>query len=158
MVAHGFSTAALFMMAGAIQQRLHTRDMDRMGGLWAKVPRMGALTLFFVVASLGMPGLGNFVGEILVLIGAFQVSPRLALAAAMGIVIAAVYSLHLMQRSFQGSARASFAPMADFGARELAVQLPLVAGLVWLGLFPQAVLDLSADTAARLTALLGALP
>ncbi len=84
MVAHGFSTAALFMMAGALQQRLHTREMGKMGGLWAKAPRMGALTMFFVVASLGMPGLGNFVGEILVLIGTFQVRPWLAFAAALG--------------------------------------------------------------------------
>jgi len=62
MIAHGFSTAALFMMAGALQQRLHTRDMRKMGGLWMRAPRMGDLTLFFVVASLGIPGLGNFVG------------------------------------------------------------------------------------------------
>jgi NADH-quinone oxidoreductase subunit M len=157
MVAHGFSTAALFMMAGALQQRLHTREMGQMGGLWAQAPRMGALTLFFVIASLGMPGLGNFVGEILVLLGAFQVWPMLAFVAALGMVVAAVYALYLMQRSFQGRADPARAAIADFGARDLAVQLPLVAGLVWLGLFPQTVLDLSADSAARLTALLGAL-
>ena len=157
MVAHGFSTAALFMMAGALQQRLHTRDLGRMGGLWAAAPRMGALTLFFVVASLGMPGLGNFVGEILVLLGTFQVSPMLAAGAALGIVIAAVYSLSLMQRSFQGRPAAALVAMPDFGPRELAVQLPLAAGLVWLGLFPQVVLTLSADSASRLVALLGGL-
>ena len=157
MVAHGFSTAALFMMAGALQQRLHTREMGQMGGLWAQAPRMGALTLFFVIASLGMPGLGNFVGEILVLLGAFQVWPWLAFVAALGMVVAAVYALYLMQRSFQGRGDPSRAAIADFGARDLAVQLPLVAGLVWLGLFPQTVLDLSADSASRLTALLGAL-
>ena len=157
MVAHGFSTAALFMMAGALQQRLHTREMGQMGGLWARLPRMGALTMFFVIASLGMPGLGNFIGEILVLLGTFQVRPWLAFAAALGMVIAAVYALYLMQRSFQGRAAAAHGAMVDFGARELAVQVPLAVGLVWLGLFPQTVLDLSADTAARLTALLGAL-
>jgi NADH-quinone oxidoreductase subunit M len=158
MVAHGFSTAALFMMAGALQQRLHTREMGQMGGLWAEgLPRMGALTMFFVIASLGMPGLGNFIGEILVLLGTFQVRPWLAFAAALGMVIAAVYALYLMQRSFQGRAATAHGAMVDFGARELAVQVPLALGLVWLGLFPQTVLDLSADTAARLTALLGAL-
>jgi NADH-quinone oxidoreductase subunit M len=156
MVAHGFSTAALFMMAGALQQRLHTREMGQMGGLWGKAPRMGALTLFFVIASLGMPGLGNFVGEILVLFGTFQVRPWLAFAAALGMVVAAVYALYLMQRSFQGRSNEGVA-MTDFGARELAVQLPLAVGLVWLGLFPQTVLNLSADSASRLTALLGAL-
>jgi len=157
MVAHGFSTAALFMMAGALQQRLHTREMGQMGGLWEKAPRMGALTLFFVVASLGMPGLGNFVGEILVLLGTFQVRPSLAFVAALGMVVAAVYALYLMQRSFQGRGDPARVTMADFGARELAVQLPLLVGLVWLGLFPQTVLDLSADSASRVTALLGAL-
>jgi len=157
MVAHGFSTAALFMMAGALQQRLHTREMGKMGGLWAKAPRMGALTMFFVIASLGMPGLGNFIGEILVLLGTFQVRPWLAFAAALGMVVAAVYALYLMQRSFQGRPAAAHGAMADFGARELAVQVPLAVGLVWLGLFPKTVLDLSADTASRLTALLGAL-
>ena len=161
MIAHGFSTAALFMMAGALQERLHTRDMEQMGGLWAKAPRMGALTLFFVVASLGMPGLGNFVGEFLVLLGAFQVHTGLTVAAALGLVVAAVYALHLMQRSFQGRSQgraSATVSMPDFGARELAVQVPLAVGLVWLGLFPQGVFDLSADAADRLAALIGALP
>ena len=157
MVAHGFSTAALFMMAGALQQRLHTREMGQMGGLWAQAPRMGALTLFFVIASLGMPASGTSSAEMLVLLGAFQVWPWLAFVAALGMVVAAVYALYLMQRSFQGRGDPSRAAITDFGARDLAVQLPLVAGLVWLGLFPQTVLDLSADSASRLTALLGAL-
>ena len=85
MVAHGVSTAALFMMAGALQQRLHTRDMDRMGGLWQNMPRMGACAMFFALASLGLPGLGNFVAEFLVLVGLFQVSPLFTLIAALGL-------------------------------------------------------------------------
>ncbi len=75
MVAHGFSTAALFMIAGSLQERLHTRDMREMGGLWQQMPRMGAVAMFFVLASLGLPGLGNFVAEFLVLLGLFQVRP-----------------------------------------------------------------------------------
>ena len=123
MVAHGFSTAALFMMAGALQQRLHTREMSEMGGLWVRAPRMGAITLFFVVASLGMPGLGNFVGEFLVLLGAFQVDVPLTVAAAIGVVFAAVYALALMQRSFQGTPRPGTEQMADFGMRETSVMV-----------------------------------
>ena len=73
-----------------------------MGGLWMRAPRMGVIALFFVVASLGMPGLGTFVGEFLILLGAFQIDVGLTVAAAVGIVIAAVYALSLMQRSFQG--------------------------------------------------------
>ena len=150
MVAHGFSTAALFMMAGALQQRLHTREMGQMGGLWLKAPRMGSVALFFVVASLGMPGLGNFVGEFMVLIGAFQVDVPLTIAAAIGIIVAAVYALSLMQRSFQGEPNAAVETMADFGFRELSVMILMMAALVWLGIYPETLLNLSAPAVSGL--------
>ena len=150
MVAHGFSTAALFMMAGALQQRLHTREMGQMGGLWLKAPRMGSVALFFVVASLGMPGLGNFVGEFMVLIGAFQVDVPLTIAAAIGIIVAAVYALSLMQRSFQGEPNAAVKTMADFGFRELSVMILMMAALVWLGIYPETLLNLSAPVVSGL--------
>ncbi|MCC6347850.1 MAG: NADH-quinone oxidoreductase subunit M, partial [Nitrospirales bacterium] len=82
MLCHGVATGALFIIVGALQERIHTRDTARMGGLWETVPRMGAIALFFALASLGLPGLGNFVGEILVLLGAFRVSPGAAVVAA----------------------------------------------------------------------------
>jgi NADH-quinone oxidoreductase subunit M len=144
MIAHGFSTAALFMMAGALQERLHTRDMTQMGGLWKRAPRMGAVTMFFVVASLGMPGLGNFVGEFMVLMGAFQVDVGTTVVAALGIVVAAVYSLSLMQRSFQGSPAEDAEPLVDFGARELSVMGLMMIALVALGIYPQPVFDMAA--------------
>lgn len=144
MIAHGFSTAALFMMAGALQERLHTRDMTQMGGLWKRAPRMGAVTMFFVVASLGMPGLGNFVGEFMVLMGAFQADVGTTVVAALGIVVAAVYSLSLMQRSFQGSPAEDAEPLADFGARELTVMGLMMIALVALGIYPQPVFDMAA--------------
>jgi NADH-quinone oxidoreductase subunit M len=155
MLAHGFSSAALFMLAGALQERLHSREMSDMGGLWMRAPRMGAVALFFVVASLGMPGLGTFVGEFLVLLGAFQVNPRLTVVAAIGIVVAAVYALSLMQRSFQGPPNEAVRTMADFGAREMTVMLLMMAGLVWLGVYPQPMLDMAAPS---LPVLSGALP
>ena len=150
MVAHGFSTAALFMMAGAVQQRLHTREMSRMGGLWVHAPRMGVMTLIFVVASVGMPGLGNFVGEFLALLGAFQASVPLTVAATIGIVVAAVYGLYLMQRSFQGTPNPDVATMRDFGLREMTVMVLMIVGLVWVGVYPQPLLEMSADTIGRL--------
>jgi len=153
MIAHGFSTAALFMMAGALQQRLHTRDMRKMGGLWMRAPRMGALTLFFVVASLGMPGLGNFVGEFLVLLGAFQVDIPVTVVAALGIVVAAVYGLILMQRSFKGTPAEDASPMADFGMREMSVMILLMVALVLLGVYPQPVFDLAAPAVEVLVGL-----
>jgi NADH-quinone oxidoreductase subunit M len=152
MIAHGLSTAALFMMAGALQQRLHTREMGRMGGLWMHAPRMGAVALFFVVASLGMPGLGNFVGEFMVLLGAFAVDVPLTVAAALGLVVAAVYALSLMQRSFQGTPNPELAGIADFGPREMTTMMILAAGLVWLGFYPQPVLEVAGPVVDALQA------
>ena len=150
MIAHGFSTAALFMMAGALQQRLHTREMSRMGGLWKYAPRMGVMTMFFVVASVGMPGLGNFVGEFLALLGVFQQNIWLAVVATLGIVVAAVYGLSLLQRSFQGAPNPDVKAMRDFGFREMSVMVLMMLGLVWIGVYPQPVLDMSAATIAKL--------
>ncbi len=141
MVAHGFSTAALFMMAGALQHRLHTRDMTKMGGLWQEMPRMGAIAMFFIVASLGMPGLGNFVGEFLVLLGTFSVNKVITVAATLGLVTGAVYSLIAMQRVFQGE-KIRTDGLVDFGGRELAAMIPMMIGLTWLGVYPQPVFDL----------------
>ncbi len=143
MIAHGFSTAALFMMAGALQERLHTREMSKMGGLWVRAPRMGAITMFFVIASVGMPGLGNFIGEFLVLLGAFQKNVFLTVCAALGIVVAAVYGLSLMQRSFQGTPNPDVPEMRDFAFREMSVMIVLMVALVWLGIYPQHVLSMT---------------
>jgi NADH-quinone oxidoreductase subunit M len=142
MVAHGVSTAALFMIAGALQQRLHSRDMDRFGGLWENMPRMGACAMFFALASLGLPGLGNFVAEFMVLVGLFQVSPLFTVIAAMGLITGAVYSLAMMQRTFQGKPDEQ-RQLDDFGGREMTAMAAMIVALVWLGLYPQPILDLA---------------
>ena len=145
MVAHGFSTAALFMIAGSLQERLHTRDMREMGGLWQQMPRMGAVAMFFVVASLGLPGLGNFVAEFLVLLGLFQVDPWLTAVAALGLITGAAYSLILMQRAFQGEPNPTLADqgLIDFGPREMLTMAVMMLALIGLGIFPQPVLDIA---------------
>jgi NADH-quinone oxidoreductase subunit M len=142
MVAHGFSTAALFMIAGSLQERLHTRDMGNMGGLWHNMPRMGAVAMFFVLASLGLPGLGNFVAEFLVLLGLFQVNPWMAVVAALGMIVAAAYSLILMQKSFQGTPD-DRRLLTDFGTREMFTMAVMMVALVLLGVYPQPVLDVA---------------
>jgi NADH-quinone oxidoreductase subunit M len=142
MVAHGFSTAALFMIAGSLQERLHTRDMREMGGLWHNMPRMGAVAMFFIVASLGLPGLGNFVAEFLVLLGLFQVDRWLTVVAALGLITGAAYSLLLMQRSFQGEPDES-RQLTDFGTREMLTMALMMVALIVLGLYPQPVLDMA---------------
>lgn len=142
LLAHGISSAALFVLAGAVQERIHTRDMNRMGGLWTDVPRMAAIGLFFSVAALGMPGLGNFIGEFLVLLGAYRVDAAMTAAAALGLIIAPVYSLILIQRAFHGETR-EIHRIRDFGARELALMGFLIVATVWIGMYPQSMLDVS---------------
>ena len=142
MVAHGVSTAALFMLAGALQQRLHSRDMAHMGGLWHQAPRMGACAMFFAVASLGLPGLGNFVAEFLVLLGLFAEQPRLTALAAVGLITAAIYALWMLQQAFQGTPNEQ-RRMADFDHREMLAMAAMMVALLWLGLYPQPVLDLT---------------
>ncbi len=140
LVAHGISTGALFMLAGALQERLHTRDMRRMGGLWAVVPRMAALTLFFAVASLGLPGLANFIGEFLVLFGSFEGHPVFTVLAATGMVAAAIYALALLQRSFFGRP-ADERRLPDLSRLAFVSLLAMAVVQAWLGWYPSPVLN-----------------
>ena len=140
MICHGISTGGLFIIAGALQERLRTRDMEKMGGLWSVMPGMGGCALVLALASLGLPGLGNFVGEFLILLGVFPDHPGLAALAASGLVAAAVYALWLVQKVFFGQAGAGLI-IADATARELAILSVMIALLLILGLYPQPLLD-----------------
>jgi NADH-quinone oxidoreductase subunit M len=139
MIAHGVSTGALFILVGALQHRLGTRQLDRMGGLWAATPRLGGAAMVFAMASLGLPGLGNFVGEFLVLLGAYQANPAIAAAATLGFVVSTAYSLRMIQCVFFGPERGGEKP-PDSTPRESAMMASMIAVIVWLGLFPQPVL------------------
>jgi NADH-quinone oxidoreductase subunit M len=147
LIAHGLSTGALFMLAGALQERLQTRDMRSMGGLWEAMPRLAALALFFAVASLGLPGLANFVGEFLVLFGTYPSYAWAAVLAALGLVIAAAYSLALVQRSFFGplSRNGTLRDLSLIGSGTLMVLAALQLGL---GLYPRAILSIT-DASVR---------
>lgn len=140
MLAHGMTSAALFAFAGAIQQRIHTRDMRQMGGFWSSAPRMGAIVMFFSIAALGMPGLANFIGEFLVLLGAFKANSWLTVFAALGLIFAPVYSLIVIQRIFHGKPLVE-REVADFSSREVVMMGLMMAITVWLGLYPQPVMD-----------------
>jgi NADH-quinone oxidoreductase subunit M len=145
MVAHGISTGALFILVGALQERIHTRDMRLMGGLWGTMPRLAALAMFFAIASLGLPGLGNFVGEVLILLGTYRASIPFAVVATTGVVAAAAYALIFVQRGFQGAPSLP-APRvaADLSARHLVAMAVLALAIVTLGVFPQPVFDQAA--------------
>ena len=153
MLAHGLSAAALFMFAGGLQHRIHTRDMGEMGGFWPKVPRMATVALFFSIAALGMPGLGNFIGEFLALLGAFQANIWTTVAASLGLVLASVYSLWVIQRVFhgeyregQGQVKIDAAHLLDLDRREMIYYGMMMLGLIWMGMYPQSFLDMSAGT------------
>ncbi len=137
---HGLSSAGLFILAGALQERLHTRDLDRMGGLWARLPRMGAAGMAFALASLGLPGLGNFLGEFLVLLGTYPAHPWLTILAALGLISATIYALWLVQRTFHGPQQAQ-PPLVDLSRREVTVMAILFLALIGLGLYPQPAFD-----------------
>lgn len=142
MLSHGFSAGALFMMVGDLQHRTHTRDLDRLGGLWAVAPRMGGVGAFFAMASLGLPGLASFVGEFLVLLGAFQVNAPLTVLASAGLVAATVYSLWMMQKVYYGGNPEDWR-VEDANGREMAIMASLIGATLWLGLYPQPVLTTS---------------
>ena len=147
MMAHGISAGALFILCGELYERLHTRDLRQMGGLWSRMSNLPPIFLFFGAASLGLPGLGNFVGEFLILLGTFQHWPVIAIVAAGGLILAAVYSLVMVQRAFFGKPQ-SDERLPDLSLRELTLMFSLMAILLWLGLYPQTVLNTSASAMA----------
>ena len=151
MLAHGVSTAALFVTVGALQERLHTREMAQMGGIWAQWPRLSAFALFFAVASLGMPGMGNFVAEFLVLLGSFSLYPIVTILAAIGLIFSAVYSLLIIQKSFWGQAKEAY-PGKDYFGRESVAMLAMVFGIMFLGLAPNLVFKQVNPSLTELTA------
>ena len=144
MLCHGVSTGALFVIAGSLQERLGTRSMAKMGGLWSRAPRIGGVAMFFALASLGLPGMGNFIGEFLVLVGTWSVNVAAAAVAILGLVASAVYALVMMEKVFFGEIDESERSVADFGGREMVVMSVMMAVIIWLGLMPQPVLDTSA--------------
>lgn len=142
MLAHGLSAAGLFILSGQLYERLKTRDMNEMGGLSSRLAGIPPIAMFFAAASLGLPGLGNFVGEFLILLGSYKVNVPVTLAATSGLVLGAVYALIMIQCSLHGPAKSN-APLPAINKREFFMLLSLMIPLVWLGFFPQPVLDVS---------------
>ncbi len=139
MICHGVSTGALFILVGMLQERLHTRELDSMGGLWTQAPRMGGMAMVFALASLGLPGMGNFVGEFLVLAGTYRTAPFIAAGAAVGMLLAAIYALWMIRRAFFGPGTRD-RQVADLSGRESALLAVLTVTIIWLGVHPQPVL------------------
>jgi NADH-quinone oxidoreductase subunit M len=145
MIAHGLSAAALFILCGQLYERLHTRDLRQMGGLWGRIRYLPGVMLFFSVASLGLPGTGNFVGEFLILLGSFSRVPVIAVVATVGLVLASVYSLIMLQRACFGQGKSN-SELLGMRPRELGMMLVLASLLILLGLYPQPVIDTASGT------------
>ena len=140
MICHAISTGALFVLVGALQDRIHSRQLDQMGGLWTVVPRLSGSVLFFTLASLGLPGLGDFIGEFLVMLGTWRKSPVLAAVAAVGVLAATLYGVRLVQRGLHGPNVHGWR-LPDLVPREALVVALMAVTLLWLGLYPQPVIQ-----------------
>jgi NADH-quinone oxidoreductase subunit M len=137
MLAHGVSTGGLFLIVGMLSDRRHTRLISEFGGLKAVMPRLSAAFLIITLASIGLPGLNGFVGEFLILLGAFRWDPRFVVAAGLGVILSAVYMLWMFQRVFYGTVRHhENATLPDLLPREWASVVPLVAIALVMGVFP----------------------
>ena len=142
MISHGLTTGALFFLIGIIYERRHTRELAAYGGIARVVPLFAALLVFATLGSIGLPGLSGFVGEFLVLIGAFRTQPILATIAATGVIFAAAYLLWAIQRViFNPLDKPENAHIPDLNRRELLIMVPLVITIIWLGVYPKPVLE-----------------
>jgi len=153
MINHGISTGALFFLVGMIYERRHTRLIDAYGGIAKVVPMFAALLTIVSLSSIGVPGTNGFVGEFLVLIGAFRTEPIFALIATTAVIISAAYLLWAIQRIlFNPLDKPENEHIPDLNRRELAVMIPLIACIVWLGVYPAPVLRRMEGAATKFVA------
>jgi NADH-quinone oxidoreductase subunit M len=155
MINHGVTTGALFLCVGLLYDRTHSRMIADYGGVARPMPAFAACLVIFALSSLGLPGTNSFVGEFLVLVGTFRVSPFVGALAALGIILAAVYLLWMVQRVALGEARRGGSPLPDLSWREAATLVPLVALVFWIGVYPGPLLEIMHGSVAHLIAQVG---
>jgi NADH-quinone oxidoreductase subunit M len=150
MIGHGLSTGALFFLVGMLYERRHTREIADFGGLARVVPALAAVFTIVALSSIGLPGLNGFVGEFLVLLGSFGAFPLATFIATTGVIFAAAYLLWALQRIiYQRLDRPENQSLPDLTPREWLVLVPLLLGIVWMGLYPRPVLDRMEPAARR---------
>ncbi|MEM9095321.1 MAG: proton-conducting transporter membrane subunit, partial [Pseudomonadota bacterium] len=151
MISHGFISGALFLLAGVIYDRMHTREISFYGGLATRMPIFAIVMLLFTMGNVGLPGTSGFVGEILALVGAYQASTWTALVATSGVILSAAYMLWLYWRVVLGEmTNPKLADIKDMNTREILVLAPLAAGALILGVAPGLALDMFSPTVERL--------
>ncbi len=138
MLSHGLISGALFLCVGVVYDRLHTREIDRYGGLSNNMPQFAILFLVFTMGSIALPGTSGFVAEFLALIGAYQANSWVGFVATTGIILSAAYMLYLFWRVAYGKlVHADAAAMPDLSRRELWILTPIVGAVFWLGIYPE---------------------
>jgi NADH-quinone oxidoreductase subunit M len=153
MLSHGVSTGALFLAVGVIYEQRHTRAIADFGGLWRRIPVYAAVVLVVVLSSAGVPGLNGFVGEFLILLGAFARWPGATAVAVTGVIFAAVYLLWMYQRvAFGPLSNPANETLRDLGGREIAVFAPLIALIVIMGVYPRPFHERMEPSVARILA------
>jgi NADH-quinone oxidoreductase subunit M len=158
MVNHGLSTGALFLIVGMLYERRHTRDLAAFGGLWKRLPLLGSVSLVVILSSLGLPGLNGFVGEFTILLGAFRSTAYggvwFGAAATLGVILAAVYLLHLFEKVFLGPLEhEENRSLPDMDLREMLTLAPILALIFWIGIYPAPFLNLIQPTLEHLGSL-----
>ncbi len=153
MLSHGVVAGALFLCVGVIYDRLHTREISRYGGLVHRMPKYATVFMLFMMASVGLPGTSGFVGELLVILGAFQVNTWVAALMATGLIFGAAYMLFLYRRIIFGKLeKEDVKAMQDMTGREVLMFAPLVVLVLWMGLYPMPFLDIMSVSVDNLIA------
>ncbi|HEY0901502.1 MAG TPA: proton-conducting transporter membrane subunit, partial [Micavibrio sp.] len=151
MISHGIVSGALFLCVGVVYDRLHTREISRYGGIVKNMPKYATVFMLMMLASVGLPGTSGFVGEFLVLLGAYQADTWVALFAATGLILGAAYMLVLYRGVVFGpQENDDAAAMPDLEKREFLIFVPFVVMVLWLGVAPAYVMDRVAPSAAQL--------
>jgi NADH-quinone oxidoreductase subunit M len=151
MIGHGLSTGALFLLVGMIYERTHTRLIDDYGGIAKVVPLFATILTIVALSSIGLPGTNGFVAEFLVMIGAFRTYPMLTVISAIGVILAAAYLLWALQRMIYNPLdKPRNASLPDLNWREVGLLVPILAGILWMGVYPKPVLDRMEASATKL--------
>ncbi|MBN2752354.1 MAG: NADH-quinone oxidoreductase subunit M [Rhodospirillaceae bacterium] len=153
MLSHGIVAGALFLCVGVIYDRLHTREIARYGGLLHRMPKYAVVFMLFMMASVGLPGTSGFVGELLVVLGIFQVNTVVAALMSTGLVLGACYMLFLYRRIIFGKLeKEDLKPLPDMTGREILMFAPLVVVVLWMGIYPMPFLDMMSASVDNLIA------